>query len=83
MSRERGDAEGEIPFEEAMARLEKVVAALEGGDLPLEASLAQFEQGVRLVRLCSNRLKDAEIRVRQLEETSGELRERPVDVEEE
>lgn len=53
----------ELSFEEALARLEALVAALEGGDLPLEEALRRFEEGVRLTRLCTARLEDAERRV--------------------
>ncbi len=74
--------EEEFSFEEAMERLEKLVAELEGGDLPLEQSLRTFEEGVRLVRFCSDRLRTAELRVRELEELSEGVRERLLDVEE-
>ena len=37
-------------FEEATRRLAQIVAELEGGDLPLDRSLALFEEGVRLAR---------------------------------
>jgi len=53
----------EPTFEEALSRLEAVVARLEAGELPLEEALQAFEEGVRLVRLCTGRLEDAERRV--------------------
>lgn len=56
----------EPSFEQAMERLEKIVAALDGGDAPLDDSLALFEEGVRLVRLCSEKLDNAEQKVRML-----------------
>ena len=71
----------ELRFEEALSRLEELVASLEAGDLDLEDSLASFEQGVRLVRLCSERLKAAELRIQQLEEGADGPSERPVRVE--
>jgi exodeoxyribonuclease VII small subunit len=83
MSAQRRRAEKEPAFEEAIERLEALVAELEGGDLPLEQSLKRFEEGVRLVRLCSDRLRTAEVRVRELEESSSGVRERELDVEEE
>jgi exodeoxyribonuclease VII small subunit len=55
--------EEELPFEEILARLQRVVGSLEQGDLPLEQSLAVFEEGVRLSRLGTRRLDDAERRV--------------------
>jgi exodeoxyribonuclease VII small subunit len=51
-------------FEDALKQLESIVAAMEGGALPLEASLKAFEQGIGLVRQCQGALRDAEQRVR-------------------
>jgi len=50
-------------FEEALARLETIVRELEEADLPLERSLAVFEEGVRLSRLLHERLNEAERKV--------------------
>lgn len=47
-------------FEEALKRLEEVVQRLEQGELPLEESLACYEQGVQLSRLCHAKLEEAE-----------------------
>ncbi|HYY41794.1 MAG TPA: exodeoxyribonuclease VII small subunit, partial [Pyrinomonadaceae bacterium] len=44
-------------FETSLAALEEIVRELERGDLPLEKSLALFEQGVRLSRECQERLQ--------------------------
>ena len=68
-------------FEDALARLEQLVGLLEDGELDLEGSLANFEEGVKLVRLCSDRLKAAELRIAALEEDSRGTRERPLDLE--
>jgi exodeoxyribonuclease VII small subunit len=50
-------------FETSLAALEEIVRELERGDLPLEKSLALFEQGVRLSRECQERLQAAERRI--------------------
>jgi exodeoxyribonuclease VII small subunit len=60
---------GEPTFEEALSQLGTLVARLEAGDLPLEEALRAFEEGVRLTRLCTERLEDAERRVRLLTRT--------------
>jgi exodeoxyribonuclease VII small subunit len=73
----------ELDFEGAMSRLEALVGSLEAGDLSLEDSLRTFEEGIRLVRLCSERLKSAELRIRQLEEGAEGVTERTLDVQEE
>lgn len=72
----------EVDFEGALSRLETLVGELEGGELSLEDSLRTFEEGVRLVRLCSERLKSAELRIRQLEEGTDGVGERSLDLRE-
>jgi exodeoxyribonuclease VII small subunit len=72
---------GDPTFEEALSQLEALVARLEGGDLPLEESLRAFEEGVRLTRLCAERLEDAERRVHLLMRTpEGTEQEVPFDL---
>lgn len=58
-------------FEEALAELESRVAALSRGDLPLDAALRAFEEGLALYRECADRLRDAELRVAQLADLAG------------
>lgn len=59
----------EMSFEEALIKLEEVVSQLEQGDvLTLDESLQAFEEGIRLTRLCREKLDAAELRVQQLVE---------------
>ena len=53
-------------FEEAFARLEQTVQALEQGGLSLEEATRLYEEGMRLARLCNQMLTAAELRVTQL-----------------
>ncbi|MDO8915736.1 MAG: exodeoxyribonuclease VII small subunit [Coriobacteriia bacterium] len=69
MSDSTGPVE-ELRFSEALAELETIVAALEGGQLDLEDSLARYERGVALLRACQAKLGEAEQRVTML---MGEL----------
>ncbi len=55
--------EQELSFEVILGRLQAIVDTLEKGDLPLEKSLTMFEEGVRLSRLGTARLDDAERRI--------------------
>ncbi len=50
----------ELAFEQALARLEEIVKALDSGAAPLDESLALFEEGVKLVKFCSGKLDAAE-----------------------
>jgi exodeoxyribonuclease VII small subunit len=68
----------DLTFEECLARLEQIVADLESGNLPLEASLKVFEEGVALARHCGRYLEDAERRIEILaKDESGALGTRP------
>ena len=58
-------------FEKTLQQLEKIVSNMESGELGLEDSLAQFEQGVKLAKTCQDRLANAELRVSQLIEKNG------------
>lgn len=53
-------------FEEAIRRLGQIVEQLERGDLPLEASLGLFEEGISLARVSQQRLDVAEKRIDEL-----------------
>ncbi len=50
-------------FEDALTKLEKIVSKLEDGEIPLEESLKLFEEGIRLSRLCNQKLDEAEKKV--------------------
>lgn len=54
-------------FETALAQLEALVAQMEGGSLPLEQSLAAYEKGVDLAKICQNLLDSAEQQVKVLQ----------------
>jgi len=68
-------AKGSLPFEEALKKLEGVVEAMESDDLPLETLLARYEEGARLVKICQEKLAEAEVKIQQLEKNAaGELK---------
>ena len=53
-------------FEKALARLEEIAAEMENGDLGLEKMVAAFEEGQKLVKLCSSKLNEVEKRIEML-----------------
>jgi len=63
----------ELSFEKAMDRLEEIVASLENGGCPLEDSLKLFEEGVKLVKLCNNKLETVEGSIKKLANIDGEM----------
>lgn len=54
-------------FEQALARLEEIVRALEVGQAPLDGSLSLFEEGISLVKLCNRQLDEAEQKIKILQ----------------
>jgi exodeoxyribonuclease VII small subunit len=68
-----------MPFEEAMSKLESVVEAMESGELPLESLIAKYEEGVKLAKVCQEKLAEAELKIQQLEKSAaGELKLKPL-----
>jgi exodeoxyribonuclease VII small subunit len=66
-------------FEESVAQLEQIVAAIESGQIGLEESLAKYEQGMALVKRCRGILDSAEKRIEQLTETKDGVKAEPLD----
>ena len=62
----------DLSFEQALTRLEETVQRLEVGGLALDESTRLFEQGIRLARVCSERLAAAELRISQIRTAYGE-----------
>ncbi len=72
-----------VKFEEALTRLETIVAELERGELPLDDSMRIFEEGIKLSKVCLKMLDDAERRVEILvKDKDGRKRTRPLELEE-
>lgn len=75
-----GNAGDTMPFEEALKKLEGIVEAMESDDLPLETLLARYEEGSRLVKICREKLSEAELKVQQLEKNAaGDLKLKPLE----
>jgi len=60
-----------MTFEQALARLEAIVQRIESGEVGLERSIAEYEQGVALIRRCKDILEKAEQRVEVLSRAAG------------
>ncbi len=65
-------------FESAVKRLESIVQELETGDLTLDEALKKFQEGVKLSKLCSNKLDETEKKVSiLLKDEKGNVRVEP------
>jgi len=68
-------------FEEAMLELEQIVSKLEKGDVSLEDSITNFQQGIELSRYCAAKLDDAEKKISiLLQDEEGNLIEKDFDI---
>ncbi|HPF39216.1 MAG TPA: exodeoxyribonuclease VII small subunit [Phycisphaerae bacterium] len=65
-------SKGKFVFENAMGRAEEIAEAIEQGEIGLEESIRQFEEGMTLIRKCRKVLEDAELRIQTLEASLSE-----------
>ncbi len=65
-SREPSSGEGELNFDQRLARLEALVGELESGDLGLEPSIERYQAGVELLKQCYAQLQSFRQRVEEL-----------------
>jgi exodeoxyribonuclease VII small subunit len=66
-----------MTFEDALERLENIVDTLSKGKLSLDEAMEKFEEGIRLFRLCDEKLRGAEQRVSVLTQSEEGVEERP------
>jgi exodeoxyribonuclease VII small subunit len=64
-------------FEKSLGRLEELVGEMEGGELSLEEMIKHFEEGSKLVGLCTKKLNEVEQKIEKLVKKDGELKEVP------
>ena len=76
MPKKPASAQSDASFEDAMAELDQLVARMEAGELPLDASVAAYQRGSELVKYCAAQLERVERQVKILE---GEML-KPFDV---
>lgn len=72
----------EIKFEDAMQELEAITSKLEKGDLSLDESVSNFEEGMKLAKKCNNILEEAEKKIKILVQKDGKLEEEDFNIEE-
>jgi exodeoxyribonuclease VII small subunit len=74
-------AEKTVDFEKSLERLEAIVGEMESGDLSLEQMIKHFEEGSKLVALCSGKLNEVEQKIEKLVKKGGELTTEPFEPE--
>ena len=73
----------EMSFEESLAELENIVEKLENGQLSLDESLILFDTGIRLVKECDTKLRNAQQQVEKLIEENNCLKSEPLELHDE
>ena len=64
-------AEKKLTFEQSMERLDEIVSILEENERPLDETIALFEEGLKLVRSCDQKLKQFENRINDIIQKNG------------
>lgn len=72
-------AEAASSFETSLERLEAIVAEMEAGDLSLDAMIAHFEEGSKLVAACSAKLSEVEKKIEKLVSLQDAEKTEPLD----
>ncbi len=75
-------AEKTVDFEKSLERLETIVEEMESGNLSLEQMIKHFEEGSKLVTLCSGKLNEVEQKIEKLVKKGGALTAEPFEPEE-
>jgi len=65
--------EKKTTFEEALGKLEEIVEQIESGEIGLEASIARYEEGIKLIKQCRTILDAAEKKIQLLAKAEGGL----------
>jgi exodeoxyribonuclease VII small subunit len=68
-------------FENALERLESIVDSMEQGQIPLADLLTKYEEGMKLLKVCEGRLKDAELKIEILKKVRDSVELAPFDSE--
>lgn len=62
-----------LSFEESLEKLEEIVNKLENGDVPLDDAIDEFNNAMKLVKLCNEKLNSAEEAITKIVEDNGDL----------
>ncbi|MFW5840512.1 MAG: exodeoxyribonuclease VII small subunit [Planctomycetota bacterium] len=69
---DKSTAEKKLSFEQSLEKLEKIVAEIEAGHVPLETSIARYAEGIELVKQCRKTLDAAERKIQMLTKGSDD-----------
>ena len=67
----QSDEEEEVSFEEALANLEEIIQRMESGEAPLDSLVTHYQTGVKMLKLCRNKIEGAEMKIKEVQEKEG------------
>ena len=62
-----------LSFEESLDKLEEIVNKLENGDVPLDDAIYEFNNAMKLVKICDDKLTSAEESIAKIVKENGEV----------
>lgn len=65
--------EDELSFEQALSNLEEIIRQMESGEAPLESLVNHYQTGVKMLKLCRERIDSAEMKIKEVNEANGAL----------
>ena len=63
----------ELSFEESLEKLEEIVKKLETGDVPLDDAINEFNEAIKISKICDDKLKKAEEAITKVVKENGEV----------
>lgn len=63
----------ELSFEQALSNLEEIIHQMESGEAPLESLVTHYQTGVKMLKLCRERIDSAEMKIKEVNEVDGAL----------
>ena len=65
--------EKELSFEQALSNLEEIIRQMESGEAPLESLVTHYQTGVKMLKICRERIDSAEMKIKEVNEANGAL----------
>lgn len=66
-------AREELSFEQALANLEEIIQRMESGEAPLDSLITHYQTGVKMLKLCREKIEAAEMNIKEVQEKDKEL----------
>lgn len=68
-----------LSFEQALDNLEEIIQQMESGEAPLDSLVTNYQNGVKMLKFCRQKIESAEMKIRKVQEKEDELIEKKFD----